>query len=534
MHTPVVLTLAGPVLGVRNRYHTADTAHLRVVAAVVSAEDGSLGEETVLDVPVLAPGASASVALPDALVDGADGGWWDVRVELADDQPWAPAGHVLGRVQAARPVRTAVRPVLPRPAALPALVTSAAPLTLGPATFDPRTGRLTRLHGLDVDGPRLELWRAPTDNDRGASFGSYETATPEETPYGTGEAGPSSEQRWRARGLDRLVHRLLDLRADETSVVSTVRVGTANSGLSVEVRTRWQRVDGGLGCFVDVVPSTGWDCTWPRVGVRLDLPATVERAAWFGTGPAESYPDTRTAARVGRFDAGLDELSVPYSRPQETGHRSDLRHLELSGPDGVALRLRTAPDTAGRLPGFTLSRHTPQQVDRAPHPHELPAGDRTYLFVDAAVHGVGSRACGPDVLPQHALWPGAHQLTLVFEDLGLSLVRTSGSKSTPKSPQDPACGRAQGSLAVCWWWGASGGCRHATPDPDLRRPPAARRPAGRRPHPRAGRRPRRHPDGGQAALRPAAVAAPRSRAAAHQRCRATLARVGLGWRPRCG
>ena len=416
VHTPVVLALAGPVLTVRNRYHTADTAHLRLVAGVVSGADGTVSGDTALDVPVLAPGASATVTLPDALVDGADGGWWDVRVELAADQPWAPAGHVLGRAQAARPVRTPAPAVLPRPAAVPPLVTSAEPPTLGPATFDPWTGRLTRLHGLDVDGPRLELWRAPTDNDRGASFGSYETARPEETAYGTGAAAPSSEQRWRARGLDRLVHRLLDLRADAESVVSTVRVGTANSSLSVEVRTRWQLVEGGLGCFVDVVPSTGWDCTWPRVGVRLDLPATLDRAAWFGTGPAESYPDTRAAARVGRFAAGLDELGVPYSRPQETGHRSDLRHLELSGADGVALRLRTAPDTAGRLPGFTLSRHTPQQVDRAPHPYELPSSDRTYLFVDAAVHGVGSRACGPDVLPQHALWPGAHQLTLVFED----------------------------------------------------------------------------------------------------------------------
>ena len=47
---------------------------------------------------------------------------------------------------------------------------------------------------------------------------------------------------------------------------------------------------------------------------------------------------------------------------------------------------------------------------------ELPVSERTYLFLDAAVHGVGSRACGPDVLPEHALAPGAHQLTVVFED----------------------------------------------------------------------------------------------------------------------
>ncbi|CAA9306550.1 MAG: GH2 [uncultured Friedmanniella sp.] len=415
VHTPVVLSLTGPVLEVRNRYSSLDTAHLRFVAGLVSAVDGTPGSETELDVPLLAPGASAAVPLPGALLDGADGGWWDVRVELAADQPWAPAGHVLGRAQAERPVQTSPVVTLPRPAAVPPLVISGEALTLGPATFDPGTGRLTRLHGMAVEGPRLELWRAPTDNDRGASFGSYEIEGPEETRYGNGSPAPSSEHRWRARGLDRLVHRLLELRADPNEVRSTVRVGTANSGLSVEVRARWQLLDGELACFVDAVPSVGWGCTWPRVGVRLDLPGGLDQASWFGTGPAENYPDTATAARVGQFSAGLDELNVAYSRPQETGHRAQLRRLELTGTEG-ALSLRTLPDSSGHRPGFTWSRHTPQQVDRALHPHELPQSERTYLFLDAAVHGVGSRACGPDVLPRYALWPRAHSLAFVVEN----------------------------------------------------------------------------------------------------------------------
>jgi beta-galactosidase len=30
------------------------------------------------------------------------------------------------------------------------------------------------------------------------------------------------------------------------------------------------------------------------------------------------------------------------------------------------------------------------------------------------VHGLGSRSCGNDVLPQHALWPRALAFTVVF------------------------------------------------------------------------------------------------------------------------
>ncbi|MDN5803430.1 MAG: hypothetical protein L0H26_02415 [Microlunatus sp.] len=134
-----------------------------------------------------------------------------------------------------------------------------------------------------------------------------------------------------------------------------------------------------------------------------------------GTGPAESYPATARAARVGRFSATVDELNVVYSRPQETGHRAAVRELLLADPSGPRLAVRTLAGPSNRRPGFTLTRHTPQELDRARHPYELPDPRHTYLFLDAAVHGVGSRACGIDVLPQHALWPGAQRFDVVFE-----------------------------------------------------------------------------------------------------------------------
>ena len=137
-------------------------------------------------------------------------------------------------------------------------------------------------------------------------------------------------------------------------------------------------------------------------------------ARWFGTGPAESYPDSRRAARVGRFAASLEELNVRYSRPQETGHRAELRTLEVGDDTGVRLRLRTIPDPAGHRPGFTLTAHTPQELDRARHPHELAPRTHTYLFLDDAVHGLGSAACGVDVAPEHSLWPGARAFGVVF------------------------------------------------------------------------------------------------------------------------
>ncbi|WP_375430281.1 glycoside hydrolase family 2 TIM barrel-domain containing protein [uncultured Friedmanniella sp.] len=415
VHAPVRFVLDGDELAVRNHAHTVGTDHLRFVATRIV--DGGPDSEEELTVPDLAPGASARVAVPESLRAGTPGAeaWLEVRAELVADALWAPAGHVVARQQWAQPASVPVM-TLPRPGRTE-LVSAAAGdvLELGPAVFDAGTGRLSSLHGLAVDGPRLELWRAPTDNDRGAGFGSYEDVAPEATPFGLGVPGPSSAERWQERGLDRLVHRQVELRQGVDEVVSTVRVSAANSGLFVDVTYRWQLLADELACYVDLVPTVGWDCTWPRVGVRLDLPAELDSADWFGTGPLEAYPDTAGASRVGRFSAGVDELNVTYSRPQETGHRPALRQLQVSAGGTERLRLRVLAAVDGHRPGFTLSRHTPQQVAAAGHPYELPASDHTYLFLDAAVHGVGSRACGMDVLPEHALWPGAHQLGFVIQ-----------------------------------------------------------------------------------------------------------------------
>jgi beta-galactosidase len=285
-------------------------------------------------------------------------------------------------------------------------------ITLGPARFDAYTGRLLRLYGTDVDGPRLELWRGPTDNDRSSARGSFELGRPEETD-GEGAPGPSSEQRWRARGLDRLVHRLDRIFHDHDQLLAVVRTSSAGTNLFVDVTYHWWLTDG-LALLINVAPSPGWDCTWPRVGLRFDLPRELRRASWFGTGPNESYPDTRQAARVGSFAADIDELNVAYSRPQETGHRSELRSLVISDGTAERLRVTTWPNQEQHRPGFTLSAYTPQQLDRARHPYELVPSDRVYLFLDDAVHGIGSRSCGVDVLPEHALWPSQRQFGVEF------------------------------------------------------------------------------------------------------------------------
>jgi beta-galactosidase len=411
VNQPVLFDLDGSRITVRNRYHTLSTEHLRFVA--VKEANGHPVVEAPVGVPPIPAGQQQEVALPEELIRPGDGETWlTLRAELAVATLWADRGHevAFGQFELTAPEMISTLPTWPAP---PFIKPSEPVITLGPAQFDAHTGRLLRLYETDVDGPRLELWRGPTDNDRSSARGSFELGRPENTD-GEGLPGPSSEQRWRDRGLDRLVHRLHRIFYDHDQLWVAVRTSAAGSNRFVDVTYRWRMTDG-LALLVNVVPSPGWDCTWPRVGVRFDLPRELRHASWFGTGPNESYPDTQQAARVGRFAADIDELNVAYSRPQETGHRGELRSLAISDGTSARLRITTWPNRSNHRPGFTLSAYRPQQLDLARHPYELVPGERVFLFIDDAVHGIGSRSCGVDVLPEHALWPGQRQFGIQFQ-----------------------------------------------------------------------------------------------------------------------
>jgi len=401
---PIRIAIGDRTVLLENRYHSASTAGLR--SCWTLSRNGVVESSGRFAPGVVAARQSATVPVPDEVLAAAtadlapaDELWLEVTVELAGPTAWADTGHVVARAQ---------RLVASRPAAVPRASRQGwNGDRLGDGTFSAR-GDLVSWKGHEVAGPRLELWRAPTDNDSLASQGGYETADPVLTG-GVGDPdAPASAVRWRQRGLDRLTHRLVSVTRSDHGLEQRVRVAAANSGWGVDVTHRWLLTDDGLLLQTDAVPFGAWDVTWPRLGVRFDLPAGLldEAAEWFGTGPAESYADSSRAARVGRFTAPVRDLTVDYSMPQETGHRPGLRTLAV-GPF-------TVTTVGAHRAGFTLSPWTAQQVDRATHPHELPTPDHTYLYLDAAQHGLGSRACGLDVLPEHQLWPRAASWSVVL------------------------------------------------------------------------------------------------------------------------
>ncbi len=396
---PIDFAFEGGKVAVTNLRHTADTADLgfrwRVEHDGVPVVSGELA------VPVLAAGESGWAPVPPVPVASDAETWLTIEAALTRPTPWAPAGHVVATAQLDCTERRVVPAVRPRDDWRP----GDGNLSVGIAEFS--GGSLVRLADRPVTGPRLELFRAPTDNDESPSDGVE----------GSDDsiAGTSNADLWRRDGLDRLTARRVRVEHTADALRTLDKVSAANSAVWVMMESTWSLEDGELELRVEIEPSRGWRTVWPRIGIRFELPdgaAPVDGAEWFGLGPLESYPDSLQAARTGRFTATVRDLSVDYARPQETGHRSELRRLTLTSGAADVLRISALPDTRGRRPGFTLGRHTPQQIARAGHPFELPDSTTSHLVIDAAQHGLGSRACGPDVWPEFALRPESRTIRL--------------------------------------------------------------------------------------------------------------------------
>ncbi|CAL9290144.1 glycoside hydrolase family 2 TIM barrel-domain containing protein [Streptomyces sp. SudanB182_2057] len=380
---PVTLTGDGGAGTVRvtNGYDFTD---LSALAFSWSYEvEGEPVQEGTLSVPALAPGESAEVKLP-AVPAGAPSGeaLWTVRARLASGTAWAPAGHVVAWGQI---------PVTER--RVPSVTATARPvpgdgvISLGPATFDARTGAVRTIGGVPVTELRLDVWRATTDNDDGAAW----------------QSDPRYGPLWRKLGLHRMRHRLAAVEAGEDALTVRTRVAPAARDVGLATVYRWTSDGDRLRLTVSTVPDGDWTVPLPRLGIRFGLRA-ADRVRWYGGGPGEAYPDTRAAALTGRWEAAVADLQTPYVRPQENGARIDVRWAELGG-------LRIEGDPAFFL---TARRWTTERLDAAAHRTDLVPGDTVWVNLDHGQHGIGSQSCGPAPLPRYHLRAEPAEFSFVF------------------------------------------------------------------------------------------------------------------------
>lgn len=379
--------LAAGRIRITNRHDFASLEYLEGQWAVV--EDGCVvaqGALPLLDVP---PHESREFALPGWACAPAGEAFLNLSFVLKSATLWAPRGYEVAFAQLSLPAEAPAAPAI-RAADMP-------PVEMRERrdeveivgeefriVFDRHRGQMAawEWQGLSLlaRGPRVQLWRAPTDNDRHVA------------------------NEWRAAGYDRLVPRITAL---ETivggSALSRLRVESVLGGWAVVPPFRCAQtysIYGSSDVVIEMAlePLKDGLPPLPRFGLELHLPAGFEQFAWFGLGPHECYPDRKESGRVGLYCGTVSEQHVPYIRPQENGNKADCRWAAVTTVRGTGLLAVGMP-----LINANVQHYTPEDLTRARHAHELVPRAETILHLDHAHNGLGSNSCGPRELEQYRL-----------------------------------------------------------------------------------------------------------------------------------
>jgi beta-galactosidase len=336
-----------------------------------------------------------------------------LKFRLEKDTPWAEAGHLAAWEQF---------PLTPAGAPLPAAsgrVPAPVPGALVPAEdADGYTVRGEFLSfgvpkeeggisgfkwkGLELfsRGPRLNLFRGPTDND-----GIRGWTGQEEKPLG----------RWLAAGLDRRTPRVSGLEVRRAGAAvdlgwrETLELEDGRRGVELLQRLRAEP-NGTLAADLTFTVAEGLDL--PRLGVVFRVPTLFEELEWFGRGPDESYIDRKEGCPVGRYRSTVREQYVPYILPQEHGNKTDVRWISLSDGRGRGMRVECEG-----LMEASASRFTPGDLFAAAHTNELNPRDEIFLFIDVMQRGLGTASCGPDTLERYRIAAGVYRLRLILSCL---------------------------------------------------------------------------------------------------------------------
>ncbi len=382
--SPVALEVERTALHVRSRLDHVDTSRYglrwRVDAAGGPVASGAI------DMPLVPPGARADIPLPADLLSHLEVAGRVATIEAVEvqDRPWAPAGTVVASartttIDAATPLRALRR----------ASVAEPAPIGLDGLVLDRATGAVRSIGGLPIDDWRIELWRAPSDNDRSVAWDEPDQ--------------PSYADRWAALGLDRLVARLSASERTGDRVTVATRIGAAGVDAAVDATWTWTAEPGGLRLKLDVVPNdrwpAAWSSHWARVGLSFALSGRLSTVEWFGRGPGPAYPDTGQAAGLGWFAGSVEALQERTVRPQESGARAGVRWARLATSDGAeALEIG-----AGSGVALTVRPWSTEGLAAVDHDHLLTGDGMTHVVLDLAQAGVGTAACGPGPLPDYLL-----------------------------------------------------------------------------------------------------------------------------------
>lgn len=339
-----------------------------------------------------------------------------VQFLLGKDMPWAKKGYVQMeeqlRVKGADVAAPSIAAVAKNGKAMKYQLDKAAKRAniTGEnfqVAFDLNTGAIYSLkYGnqiiiKDGNGPQLDAYRAPTDNDAGIGYhnawfknGLYDlqhvvkswTCTPNKkdgtykldfTVESQGKEGCDVNYGNRDRDPESCYNFEKNKRAltDADLKFTSRQIYTIYKDGSIEMQS--------------AIGANRSKVILPRIGYSMVLPSELNQYDYYGRGPVNNYNDRKTSQFIGLYHSPVAEQGIMLPKPQAQGNREEVRWCAVtnSQQQGVVF-ISDSTMSASALPW------SQQELTLAAHPYQLPKSSGTHLHLDAKVTGLGGASCG--------------------------------------------------------------------------------------------------------------------------------------------
>jgi beta-galactosidase len=248
------------------------------------------------------------------------------------------------------------------------------------ASFSPETGELVSFkfkgNELLTSPLKLDLFRAPTDNDNRDRFGT---------------------KLWREAGLDSIVQKVIDIRITGTGNKRMVTaqldlINRTNKKIGEASFIYTLTKEGVMKVAASFNPDTAVIKSLARVGITFTMPEAYNNVSYLGRGEHETYADRKQSGRIGIYQTTVPEMFHAYITPQATGNHTDTRWVSLSDVQGNTLFMQgTEPFE------FSILPYSDAVIDKASHLNQLKGDGTVTIHLDAIQSGVGTATCGPGV-----------------------------------------------------------------------------------------------------------------------------------------
>ncbi|MEG0285268.1 MAG: glycoside hydrolase family 2 TIM barrel-domain containing protein [Vagococcus sp.] len=208
----------------------------------------------------------------------------------------------------------------------------------------------------------IDIWRAPTDNDRNKKHewlsAGYNRTCLKNKGYEIKDNHISAQYALVATGYQPILEFELNLHINHNQLDFQI---SAN------------QVEG----FPDL----------PRFGMTLPLKPDFTSVSYLGNGPYESYSDRKSAGALGVYSLDINHQER-YVKPQEYGNHTDTKWLKISNGE-MTLQINQPTN-------FSYRPFSKEQLTSKAHDFEL-IEEGNYLTIDYKQNGIGSNSCGPYV-----------------------------------------------------------------------------------------------------------------------------------------